>query len=118
MQLKNIALLALVGTSQAYVVTLWQNPDCTGTSRSLNVYDNTCAIPGGDGWAAVTVEAYGGPHQRAGFFERAACADIAGVHEIDWWADGGSDTFLKGRCISMGGWVANAANSYIAQAVG
>jgi hypothetical protein len=117
MQTSNLLLLSLATFGLAFDVTLWQNPGCTGKSRHLNVFDNTCAIPGGDGWSAVTVNAYGAGRQRAGFYSISACIP-GSPNFVDWWADGGSDTFLKGRCIKMetsGGtaFVANAASSYL-----
>ncbi|KAL2868902.1 uncharacterized protein BJX67DRAFT_40676 [Aspergillus lucknowensis] len=102
--------LTLTTPSSAYVVTVYSNPDCTGTARDINVYDNTCHAPANPGFAAFKVKTYGSAHQYAHFYEPGSCGDLFNGHE--WWADGGSDTFLAdGRCISRGV-VWNALSSY------
>ncbi|KAL2872410.1 uncharacterized protein BJX67DRAFT_376232 [Aspergillus lucknowensis] len=105
-------LLSLANLTSGYVVTVFQNPDCTGDSRDINVYDNTCHAPANPGFAAFKVTTYGSGNQRAYFFQAGSCGDITNAHS--WWADGGSDTFLAdGRCISPGaGHVWNALASY------
>ena len=90
-----LAAMATVGL--AFDVTVWENPDCTGSSRDINVYDNTCSTPN-LGFAAVTVNAYGAHRQQAKFHEANNCGDDPFV---DFWADGGGTAFVKGKCIPM-----------------
>ena len=100
-----LAAMATVGL--AFDVTVWENPDCTGASRDINVYDNTCSTPS-PGWAAVTVNAYGAHRQQATFYEDDECI---GPSLASYWADGGGTTFVKGNCISMLGEIASAMGS-------
>lgn len=102
-------LLTLSPTASTYRVTLWQNPDCTGNSRELNVYDNTCANVS-PGYSAITPRAYSTDrNQRAYFYGATNCG---GHPAKDWWADGGSDAFIIGRCLSLDGAVGNSCGSY------
>ncbi|KAL4809810.1 hypothetical protein BDV18DRAFT_156192 [Aspergillus unguis] len=107
-----IGILSLASTSSGFVVTVYSNPDCTGTAREINVYDNTCRAPISPGFAAFKVKTYGSSSQRAYFFRAGGCGDLASAHQ--WWSDGGSDTFkADGRCLTEGpGTVWNAIASY------
>jgi hypothetical protein len=112
LSLKSLAIIALglASTASAYTVTLWQNPDCTGDSRTDDVWDNTCSTPS-PGWSSITVVSYGGSEQYARFHDQNSCAGT--VIGGPWKADGSDSTFKVGKCIAFGtGNVANAAGSF------
>ena len=67
-----IAGASLLTASQAYVVTLYSGKDCTGTSTSRNVWDNTCAYT--KGFQSFELTKYGGGTQQLIAYSRQACA--------------------------------------------
>jgi hypothetical protein len=106
---KVAAALYLAGAGYAFRITTFSNEGCSGNTQDVNVFDNTCATwP--TAFSSFQVTAYGGKNQRAAFYGGDACI-AAGTDWTDWWADGGSDTFLKGRCITLPGFTAQAAGS-------
>jgi hypothetical protein len=107
------AILGLANPGSAYVVTLWQNPDCTGNSRELNVWDNSCAPHLDPGWSAIQPKTYGSGRQRAYVFSPGDCGNLASTID-NWYADGGSNNFKIGRCLDLHGKVMHAAASYAA----
>ena len=58
--------------SQAYVVELYNNPDCTGDSGSRNVYDNTCAYT--QGFQSLMLTGNGGALQQLTAYSPQDCA--------------------------------------------
>ena len=95
-----LAGLGLAASGQAYVVTLFANDDCTGVSKEVNVWDNTCAQPGFD-TRSLRVEVYGGSEQRADIYTGSGCWP----HERlgTWDADKGNvnaelGSWSKGEC--------------------
>ncbi|GAD96538.1 hypothetical protein MGG_16553 [Paecilomyces variotii No. 5] len=115
MQLQSILSVALLSlgslsTASAYVVTLWQNPDCTGDSRTDNVWDNTCSTPA-PGFSAVTPVTYGGSGQQAQFYDTNNCAGSYPLGKGTYGADGSDSDFQIGKCIGFLR-VANAAGSW------
>jgi hypothetical protein len=106
---KVTAVLSLAGVGSAFRITTFSNGDCSGNTQDVNVFDSTCATwP--TAFSSFQVTAYGAKNQRAAFYGTDAC-NGAGAPWTDWWADGGSDTFLKGRCIGLPGFTAQAAGS-------
>ncbi|KAK3687837.1 hypothetical protein B0T22DRAFT_439422 [Podospora appendiculata] len=93
-----LALLVLAGTGLGFRVSTYSDTNCQTLNGDVNVYDNTCAT-GHATFQSVTVTAYGAHRQRAAFYSANACD--ATSPWIDYYADGGSDKFLKGRCISL-----------------
>lgn len=98
-------ILAMASTGWGWAFTGFQDLNCEGPTIDVNVWDNTCAtpegLPGGHGIRSFKVTAYGSNRQRAAFYESPrTCNAVNGVWQ-DWWADGGSDTFLKDRCIDL-----------------
>ena len=102
---------ALTFTAQgtAFIIDIYNSEDCSGDSRSVNVYDNTCASWMG-GFASYVPRVYGGAHQYVDFYVPGACAGptVGGGA----WVDGGDGNFKIGQCYYFGtGLVANAASS-------
>ncbi|OAL42876.1 hypothetical protein IQ07DRAFT_593512 [Pyrenochaeta sp. DS3sAY3a] len=102
------ALATLATPSSAFVMRIYDSGDCSGASRSVNVWDNTCATPGG--FRSFTPTTYGTNHQRMYFFSPGNCGDIFNVLK-EGWADGGGSLKI-GTCYGFGNQVANAAASY------
>ena len=100
MKLLPLTLLALLPATQAYVIRLFEGSGCSSTNSEINVYDNTCRNTSIRPTKSYQVVSYGGYHQRAVFYEKGECNKLASQWK-DWWADGGSDTFKKGRCIDL-----------------
>ncbi|KAF2634851.1 hypothetical protein P280DRAFT_485110 [Massarina eburnea CBS 473.64] len=96
-------LAAAASTASGYVIQVFTDSGCKGNSQQFNVYDNTCHTTGQTvGYRSFQVKAYGAGRQRAGFFQSATgCNALAGTWN-DYWADGGSDSFKKDRCIEVG----------------
>ena len=94
--------------SQAYVVELFENPDCTGDSASRNVYDNTCAYT--QGFQSLTLTANGGDLQQLIAYSPQACAGEQTFHGCA----AGIDSLPLNTCFqttnSNGG--SNALSSY------
>ncbi|KAF1849567.1 uncharacterized protein K460DRAFT_40 [Cucurbitaria berberidis CBS 394.84] len=104
-------VLTLVTQGSSYVIDVYDSDNCSGGSREVNVWDNTCATWMG-GFKSYKPKVYGGPHQKAYFFVPGNCGDLTtsfGGH----WADGGDGDFQAGRCMNFGSnRVVNAASSY------
>jgi hypothetical protein len=93
-------LLAFAAQGSAFVIDVYDSTDCTGGSRSVNVYDNTCATWQG-GFSSYVPRVYGGQHQYAYFYVPSNCID-PNVFKRGW-ADGGDGNFRVGDCYSFGG---------------
>ncbi|RSL95807.1 hypothetical protein CEP52_011855 [Fusarium oligoseptatum] len=96
---KAITFLCLTIGASSYKIRAFKGRDCKGASKVTNVWDNRCATPNYPTKSFRVLE-YGRWRQRAYFYPMNHCL-IGKVN--DWWADGGSDTFLKGRCINLAG---------------
>ena len=94
--------------TQAYVVELFENSDCTGNSGSRNVWDNTCAYT--QGFQSLMLTTNGGGLQQLTAYSRQACA---GEQTFQGCA-AGVDSLPLGVCFqttnSNGG--SNALSSY------
>jgi hypothetical protein len=75
--------LAVASKGSAFVMEIFDSVDCTGTSRHVNVYDNTCATWMG-GFNSYLPKVYGGTHQRAFFFVPGNCGDLPGAYDTKW----------------------------------
>jgi hypothetical protein len=105
------ALSAILGLGSSFVMTTYENQDCTGATQEVNVWDHTCANwPGG--FKAYSINAWGGTHQKAYFFAPDNCGDLPGSIS-ERWVDRYSGNTLN-VCYSFGGAVANAVASYAA----
>ncbi|KAF7293969.1 putative transporter [Mycena kentingensis (nom. inval.)] len=67
-----LTLLVAAATSNAVVVDLFTNPDCTGLITSRNIFDNSCALLGG--FSAYRITTSGPPGQQLTAYSRNACA--------------------------------------------
>ncbi|KAF1347181.1 hypothetical protein BDV97DRAFT_358735 [Delphinella strobiligena] len=103
-----VAGAGLFVASQAYVVELYETKDCSGSSTSRNVYDNTCAYV--DGFQSFKLTTKGGKLQQLTAYSRQACA---GATTFQGCA-AGVDSMAIGVCHqahnSKGG--SNALSSY------
>ena len=103
-----LAGAGIFAASQAYVVELFENPDCTGDSGSRNVYDNTCAYT--QGFQSLKLTANGGDLQQLIAYSPQACAGEQTFHGCA----AGIDSLEIGVCHqttnSNGG--SNALSSY------
>lgn len=98
-----LTLLCLSTTALSFKIRAYESGDCSGDSKDVNVEDNTCRRDNIPDTKSFEVLAYGAGRQRAAFYESGECAGSAGGHTWnDYWADGGSDTFRKGRCVGLG----------------
>ncbi|PVH92241.1 hypothetical protein DM02DRAFT_620062 [Periconia macrospinosa] len=89
-----------VSSALGYEVRTFRDFGCKGENRVINVWDNTCRNTDIlSATRSIEVVSYGGNRQRAHFYYDTNCFAYS---NRDWWADGGSDTFKKGRCIDMG----------------
>ena len=67
-----VAAASLFVASQAYIVELYENNDCTGDSTSLNVWDSTCAYT--SGFQSLKLTYNGGYNQQLIAYSPQACA--------------------------------------------
>ncbi|KAH8722704.1 hypothetical protein GQ44DRAFT_711485 [Phaeosphaeriaceae sp. PMI808] len=104
-------VLALASQSSAFVMDVYDSTDCSGGSRSVNVWDNTCATWMG-GFKSFRPNTYGGNHQKAYFFIPGNCGDLTSAVNVHW-VDGGDGGFQNGNCYGIdNGRSANAVASY------
>lgn len=97
MQLSNLlTLLTAAAGTEAYIVKTRAQPDCQGFQSEVNVWDNTCRNTYLPETRSIEVLAYGAGRQGAEFWSTNTCW-LEGTQYQGWWADGGSDTFLKAR---------------------
>ncbi|RSL54835.1 hypothetical protein CEP54_009677 [Fusarium duplospermum] len=95
---KAVTFLCLTMGASSFEIRAFKGRDCKGESKATNVWDNSCATPNYP-TKSFQVVSYGRHRQRAFFYKTNHCL----IHHVnDWWADGGSDTFKKGRCINLG----------------
>jgi hypothetical protein len=78
--------LAVTSQGSAFVMDVFNSEDCTGESRSVNVWDNTCATWMG-GFKSFKPTTYGGIHQKAYFFIPGNCGDLLTAYGT-FWVDG------------------------------
>ncbi|KAJ5179852.1 hypothetical protein N7492_003062 [Penicillium capsulatum] len=97
---KTLALFCLSPGALSYVITAYRNDDCTGESKKINVWDNTCRDTDVIATKSVRVNAYGGRHQKATFFTDNGCGTTVSAR-YSYWADGGSDSFKKDACLKF-----------------
>jgi len=60
-----------------------------------------CHTTGGQYYNSFIVKAYGAHRQRAGFYAYGGGCDALSGSVQDWWADGGSNVFIKGHCVDV-----------------
>ncbi|KAF2727399.1 hypothetical protein EJ04DRAFT_398333, partial [Polyplosphaeria fusca] len=110
----SVATLATIVTlttpGSAFVVNIYDQPDCQGDAREVNVWDNTCANWEGS-FRSFKPTVYGGTHQHAYFFTPGDCGSLPGNIWNDW-ADGGGGSFRVDQCASFDNQVANAIASW------
>ncbi|KAL2705911.1 hypothetical protein AAEP93_001161 [Penicillium crustosum] len=70
---KTLALFCLSPGALSYVITAYRNDDCSGESKRVNVWDNTCRDTNIFATKSIRVETYGGRHQKATFFTNNGC---------------------------------------------
>ena len=107
--LTTLAVVAnLMATGFALVMDVYGSKDCSGSAKSVNVWDNTRAT-GMGGFQSYIPRVYRGTHQHAYFFAPSNCGSLPGAISNSW-ADGGG--FKISMCYNLGGHVANAVASY------
>jgi len=94
--------------SQAYIVELYENTSCTGSSSSRNVYDNTCAYT--QGFQSLKFTTQGGSGQQLTAYSPQDCA---GAQTLQGCA-AGIDSLKIGECYQTinGAGGSNALSSY------
>ncbi|KAL2825293.1 hypothetical protein BDW59DRAFT_146362 [Aspergillus cavernicola] len=92
-----MALSCLSTGALSFKIRAFSGADCTGSAREINVWDNTCRDTDVPDTRSFRVLAYGAKRQRAGFYRYGSCME----ERQDWWADGGSDTFIIDRCVTL-----------------
>ena len=116
--MKNFLTLFVAGAglfvaSQAYVVEMYDSKDCTGASRTRNVYDNTCAYT--SGFQSFKLTKNGGKLQQLIAYSPQACAGVQTFHACA----AGVNSLTLGECHETtnhnGG--SNALSSYSEGAV-
>ncbi|PNP52282.1 hypothetical protein FNYG_15859 [Fusarium nygamai] len=102
---KTLALISALSTGAlSFKVRAYSGVGCTGSTQEINVWDNTCRDSNVLATKSIRVLAYGAGRQRAFFWNRPECSAAKPDNVInDWWADGGSNVFKKGRCIDLKG---------------
>ena len=100
-----IAGAGLFVASQAYVVELYANTGCTGSSSSRNVYDNTCAYT--QGFQSFKFTTQGGALQQLTAYSPQDCA---GEQTYQGCA-AGVDSLTIGQCYQTSEG-SNALSSY------
>ncbi|CRK42307.1 hypothetical protein BN1723_020061, partial [Verticillium longisporum] len=82
-------------------VRIFPGANCGGgAARDLNIFDNTCRTTDIFNFRSFRVLGYGAKRQRANFWSDPPCLGATTFIQ-DWWADGGSDTFKIGTCITL-----------------
>lgn len=97
---KTLAFFCLSPGALSYVITAYRNDDCSGESKNVNVWDNTCRDTNIFETHSIRVEKYGGRHQKATFFTDNGCGTSISAR-YSWWADGGDGSFAKGKCLKF-----------------
>ncbi|KAL4871333.1 hypothetical protein BDV12DRAFT_206504 [Aspergillus spectabilis] len=92
-----LAITCLSAGAMSFKIRAFSGEGCTGSAREINVWDNTCRDTDVPDTRSFRVLAYGAGRQRANFFKGQGCW----YERQGWWADGGSDTFKKGECITL-----------------
>ncbi|KAL4862861.1 hypothetical protein BDV12DRAFT_202626 [Aspergillus spectabilis] len=99
---KALILLSLTIGGYSWTIRTFSGSDCTGSAREITVDNNSCLLCLLNDIAATRsfrVLTYGGPHQKAEFHRSRNC--WRSTVEASWWADGGSDDFVKNRCLNL-----------------
>ncbi|RXG41120.1 hypothetical protein VDGE_30324 [Verticillium dahliae] len=95
------AVLCLGTGTLSYKVRIFPGANCGGgAARDLNIFDNTCRTTDLFSFRSFRVLGYGAKRQRANFWADVPCIGTPNFIQ-DWWADGGSDTFKIGTCITL-----------------
>ncbi|KAH6699446.1 hypothetical protein ACHAQF_008994 [Verticillium nonalfalfae] len=95
------AVLCLGTGALSYKVRIFPGANCGGgAARDLNIFDNTCRSTDLFSFRSFRVLGYGAGRQRAKFWSGSICHETNAFIQ-DWWADGGSDTFKTGTCITL-----------------
>ncbi|KAL5343856.1 hypothetical protein BJX70DRAFT_393279 [Aspergillus crustosus] len=92
-------LLLSLTPSSAWIIRTFSGPGCTGSAREIKVDNNSCRTNDIPATRSFRVLTYGGPHQKAEFHDGNNC--WRSTVEASWWADGGSDDFIKNRCLDL-----------------
>jgi hypothetical protein len=99
---KLITLICLSSGALSYKIRAFSEPNCKGSARDINVYDNTCRNTDVPRTQSIRVLSYGAARQRANFFDHKNLVCWPGDATRGFWADGGSNDFKLDRCITLG----------------
>ncbi|KAL2868916.1 uncharacterized protein BJX67DRAFT_379851 [Aspergillus lucknowensis] len=86
-----------------YKVRAFTGEGCTGDAKEINVWDNSRRNHDllSDPIRSFRVLAYGAHRQRALLFPDKKCLPWPTEETRNFWADGGSDKFLKDECLTI-----------------
>lgn len=98
---KTLTFFCLGSGALSFKIRAFREGDCSGESKEINIWDNTCKGSGVPKTLSFEVLSYGAHRQRAGFYSDGSC-NAVGREWVDYWADGGSNVFKKGECINLG----------------
>lgn len=90
-------IAALSHGTLAYVIEAYEELDCDGEPKEINVWDNTCRSHDVPKTRSIKFVAEGGWHQRACIYAEPWCA--VGWEDMTFWSDGGS--VQVGECINF-----------------
>ncbi|KAL4886171.1 hypothetical protein BJY04DRAFT_213703 [Aspergillus karnatakaensis] len=108
---KTLSFLALASLgANAYVIDAFRGNDCSGESKHVNVWDNTCRSTNIFPTKSVRVKKYGAGGQKATFFLLGGCGAPSSASK-SFWAGGGDSGFQIGTCIDFGVFQMNAYGS-------
>lgn len=94
-----LTFLTLTPIAFSFKIRAFSGDKCTGSAKEINIWDNSCRTTSLPTTRSFRVLAYGAHRQRATFYGAPAC--YPNKNEKDWWADGGSNVFKKGDCVSL-----------------
>jgi hypothetical protein len=98
---KTLTFFCLGSGAFSFKIRAYREGDCSGESKEINIWDNTCKDSGVPKTLSFEVLSYGAHRQRAGFYSDGSCNAI-GREWVDYWADSRSNVFKKGKCITLG----------------
>ena len=101
--------LGLASGSTGYVITVFEGNNCSGESKRINVWDNTCSTPRFSASRSIRVEKYGGDGQRVRIYQGNNC--FSGVVRGPWDAAQSDHSWWTGNCIDFGSDSAKAYGS-------
>lgn len=90
--------LCLISSADAFVVTIYENDNCTGASKRVNTWVSSCSHPGMD-FRSVRVEKFWRVHHTAALFHHINCDGLRTLGSKTYDLNGWDPDFKVGACL-------------------